>query len=494
MHWKGPIMMRVGIVSLQHESNTFSLEPTTLAHFEKDVLLRGEAVRQGYGGSHHEVAGFFQGLEEAGFEAVPLLMAWTVPGGVVTAEALQELWRKIEEELDQAGQLDGFLVAPHGAGVSEIHRDMDGWWLSRLRERVGDLVPVICTLDPHANVSERMVSACDASIAYRTNPHLDQKARGLEAARLLERTLRGEIKPVQALACPSVAINIERQLTSALPSRRLYELADAMKQQPKVLSNSVLLGYPYADVEEMGSGFIVVTDNDPELARTLASELANYLWEHREEFVGEMVGIEEALARAKQAAKPVCLLDMGDNIGGGSPADATLLAQAVHERGDMRGFVCLYDPDSAEQARAAGLGKRLRLRMGGRTDPSAGAPLEIEVVVTGLHDGVFQEAEARHGGRVDFNMGPTAIVKTDSDLTLMLTSRRTAPVSLQQLASCGIDPKAFDVLIAKGVHSPVAAYAPVCPTLLRVNTPGITTADISSLTYQHRQRPLFPFE
>jgi microcystin degradation protein MlrC len=91
-------------------------------------------------------------------------------------------------------------------------------------------------------------------------------------------------------------------------------------------------------------------------------------------------------------------------------------------------------------------------------------------------------------------MGPTAIVRTESGLTIQLTSRRTMPASLHQLLSCNVDPRTFDVIVAKGVHAPHAASAPVCPTRNRVNTPGITTADPTSLPYHHRRRPLFPFD
>src|SRR5262249_8823264 len=152
-------------------------------------------------------------------------------------------------------------------------------------------MPIVGTLDPHGNLSPRMVAACDALIAYRTNPHLDQKQRGLDAAALLVRTVRGEVRPTMAAAFPPLTINIESQLTSESPCLALYNLADEMLRRPKVLSNSVMLGFPYADVEEMGSSVIAVTDNDAALARRLADELAGYLWEHRHEFVGRLTGV-----------------------------------------------------------------------------------------------------------------------------------------------------------------------------------------------------------
>jgi microcystin degradation protein MlrC len=244
----------------------------------------------------------------------------------------------------------------------------------------------------------------------------------------------------------------------------------------------------------MGSAFIVVTDNDQNLAQRCAKELSDYLVAHRQEFRGEMIDVDRALELAADLPKPGCLLDMGDNVGGGSPGDGTILAQAIHDRGIRPAFVCIFDPDSVANATAAGEGATIELTIGGKTDAQHGAPLSLRVTVRSFHAGKFSETQARHGGMTEHDMGPTVIVETDQKLTIMLTSRRVFPVSLNQLISCGLDPKSFALIVAKGVHAPVAAYAAVCPTLIRVNTPGVTSADMLSLRYEHRRKPLFPFE
>jgi microcystin degradation protein MlrC len=390
--------------------------------------------------------------------------------------------------------LDGLLLAPHGATVSEEHLDADGYWMGLLRERLGPEKPIIATLDPHANLSAAMVEATDALVAYRTNPHLDQRERGREAARLLTRTLRGEIRPAQAAGMPPMAIDIERQYTADPPCRPLYDLANAILARPGVLSNSILLGFPYADVPEVGSAALVVTDNDPAFARLCADELGNYLWEHRREFVGEHLAVEAALDRAASLPGRVCLLDMGDNVGGGSPGDGTILAHAFHRRRTPDAFVCLYDPGAVTEAEHAGVGATLAMRLGGKCDRLHGEPLEATFTVLGLYDGRFRETQPRHGGWTEFDMGRTAVVRSEHGLTVMLTSRRVAPFSLEQLRSCGLDPAAFRILTAKGVNAPVAAYREVCEHFLRVNTPGVTTADMTQLIFDNRRRPMFPFE
>jgi microcystin degradation protein MlrC len=390
--------------------------------------------------------------------------------------------------------LDGVLVAPHGAAVSEDQEDLDGHWLSLVREHARPRVPIICTLDLHANLSKRMVAACDAIIAYRTNPHLDQRQRGIEAASLLARTIRGEIRPTMAAAFPPMAINIERQLTAESPCADLYALADEQLLNPKVLSNSVLLGFPYADVAEMGASFVAVTNGDQPLAQHLADELARYALAHREDFVGRLVSVTDALRDAADQHDSVCLLDMGDNVGGGSPGDGTVLIHAIHEQQLGPAVACIYDPPAVALAQQAGVGASVTLSIGGKTDRLHGNSLVAQFRVTSLHDGKFHEADPRHGGRTVYDMGQTAVVQTHTGLTLVLNSLRTPPFSLGQLTSCGLDPARFQILVAKGVHAPVAAYRSVCRRFIRVNTPGVTTADMTNLSYRNRRRPLFPFE
>ena len=487
--------MRVGIIALLQESNTFIAEPTTLAHFEQDLLVEGEAVRTRLADAHHEVGGFFAGIAVERLDAAPIFAARALPYGIVSAEAFAALLTRMDAAIDRAGPLDGLLVAPHGATVSADHLDADGHWLARLRQRFGRKFPIIGTLDLHANLSPKMAGACDALIAYRTNPHLDQRQRGIDAARLMARTLRGEVRPTMAAAFPPLAVNIERQLSAVPPCRELYDYADAMLERPGVLSNSLILGFPYADVPEMGAAAIVVTDNDFALAEALVLDLGQFWWNRREEFVGQLVSIDAALERAASLEGPITLLDMGDNVGGGSPGDGTTLVHALHERPSlMPAFVCLSDPEAVAQAQAAGVGAVVHLRVGGKTDDRHGPPFEAEFRVRGLYDGKFSETEPRHGGFLHFDQGPTALVETAHGLTIMLTSRRMVPFSIKQLTSCNLDPTRFRILVAKGVHAPVAAYAPVSKHLIRVDTPGVTTADMSRLDYRHRRRPMFPLE
>jgi microcystin degradation protein MlrC len=486
--------MKVGVIALMHESNTFINGATTLRDFEADLLAEGADARDRLVGAHHEVDGFFEGLTDNHIEAVPVFAARALPYGPIAADTASALVDRLLRAMDRARPLDGWLVAPHGAAVVENEPDFDGSWLMAVRQRIGPDVPLIGTLDLHANVSARMVQACDALIAYRQNPHLDQRDRGWEAAVLMTRTLRGEVRPVTAAAFPPLAVNIAQQATAESPCRELIAAADEARARPGVLSVSLVLGFPYADVPEMGASVLVVVDGDRAPAARHAADLAGRWWDRRRDFDTTLPGATEAVEWAARLDGPVCLLDTGDNVGGGSPGDGTTLAHELRRRRVGPSFVCLADPAAVREAAAAGVGARVRLRVGGKHDDRHGSPLEAEFIVRGLTDGRFTESEPRHGGITAFDQGPTAVVETDTGLTVMLTTRRMAPFSLNQLTGNGLRPERFHVLVAKGVHAPVAAYAPVCRHLIRVGTPGVTAAALSGFDYRRRRRPMFPFE
>ncbi|MCA9268100.1 MAG: M81 family metallopeptidase, partial [Planctomycetales bacterium] len=309
--------MRVGVVGLLQESNTFLGQPTTIQHFEEDTLLIGEAVRRRMEDAHHEMGGFFAGLAEAGVEAAPIFFARAIPFGTMTRDAYAQLKATMQSAFAAAGPLDGLLAACHGATVADGTPDVDGDWLGALRSQLGPGRPLIGTLDPHANLSPAMAVATDALVAYQTNPHIDQRERGQEAARLMIRTLRGEIRPTQAAAFLPLAINIERQDTSAPPWPALLADAQAQRERSGLLSNSFLFGFPYADVAEMGCATIAVADGDQKLAQACADELAEKVWQNRAATTPELSDAAAALEQARRLPGPIGLLDMGDNVGGG---------------------------------------------------------------------------------------------------------------------------------------------------------------------------------
>lgn len=486
--------MRIGVLVWLHESNTFAREPTTLERFAEDLLVTGDDVIARFVGTRHEAGGFLAAIGASpDAEAVPLAAFRAVPGGPLTAATFAALQDRALAAVHRAGRLDGVLVAVHGAAVAEGHPDADGAWLASLRAQLGPDVPIVGTLDAHANLSSDMVAACTALVAYRTNPHVDQEARGHEAARILLDAVRGRTCPVMAAGFPPLVIPIDRQGTDEPHFAPLHAAVDDVRRRAGILSASLLLGFPYADVAEMGAATIAVADGSEADARHAADALAATLWAARDVLRSDLVSVAAALDRCAAEPDRVCLLDMGDNVGGGSPGDGTLLAQGLLARGLGPAVVCLHDPFAVAACAAAGSGAEVDLVVGGRGVAAAGPPLPVRGQVVAVVDGTFEERAVRHGGIVHYDQGPTAVMRS-GPLTLVLTSRRVPPFSLGQLTSCGLDPAAFRIIVAKGVHAPLAAYRDVCDRFLRVDTPGDTSADLTRFDFQRRRRPLFPFE
>jgi microcystin degradation protein MlrC len=340
-----------------------------------------------------------------------------------------------------------------------------------------------------------MIAYVNATTIYRTYPHLDQRERGREAAAIMGGVLRRECRPVQALEKPPMVVNILAQRTAAGPMRPVYARLEALLAEPGIISASIAAGFPYADVEEMGPSFLVVADADPALARRAARDLARQAWGAVRGWRSAAVPIEAAVRIASEAtATPITMLDIGDNVGGGSPGDGTFLFEALGTSGVAGILVVLHDPAAVAACATAGVGSGVVLEVGGHNDRGHGSPVRIQGRVRLLHDGIFIERQPRHGGQMVQNQGLTAVVETADEHTVALTSLRLAPFSLEQILSLGIKPEAKRVLIAKGTIAPRAAYEPVSAQVIEVDSPGITAADPSHFNYRYRRRPMFPFE
>jgi len=464
--------MRAGILGFLHESNTFLDVPTTFEDFERTSMTSGAALIERWTGAHHELGGFLAG----GIEAVPGFATFAVPSGTLTADTFEAIASRLIDAA-RAMEVDGFLVALHGATVAENYPDADGEILRRLRAAVTG--PIVVTLDLHANVSEKMVEHATAIVGYRTNPHLDQRERGIEAAHLLRRIVDGAVRPIQALITPPLAVPIAVQKTSEL---FLFDDLAHVLTWPGVLSASVFLGFYYADVAEMGTSFYVVADGDVALADRAARYLADRCWARRHELVPQLPVPEEAVAHAiASQKKPVALMDVGDNVGGGSSARSRVLFDECVRQGARGVMVILHEPELVQSC----------VRAGVRSEVDLGFARGI---VKTIGDGRFTETKVRHGGWTHGDQGVSAVVETAEDHTIVLTSHRMAPMSLEQVISLGVHPERKQILIVKGTIAPQAAYAPVAGEIVLVDTPGPTANDPRSFAYKHRRVPMFPME
>ena len=487
----------IAIGGIQHESNSFSAAKTTVADFERNSLTRGEDIVATWGESKHEVGGMIQGAGELGFDLYPTLFGVATPSGPVTAEAFEALTGELIEKIRAAPRLDGMLLALHGAMFSENYQHGDAEIVRRVREALPAGLPLVVTHDFHANVAPDLVEHCDALVIYKTNPHVDQHERGLKAAEIILKAVRGAARPVQAIEKPDLFYNIRFQNTSLEPLAPITEETRQLEQNPKILSASVCCGYQYADAPAMGPSVVVVTDGDEALARSEAKRLSNMLWDIREKLVLDLPDAAEAIRQAIAGdAFPVVLVEMGDNIGGGSAGDSTFILSELLRQQAQGWAEIVCDPEAVRAALSAGIGGAFSGPVGGKTDDLHGEAVQIEGRVKCLHDGTFVETEIRHGGWRYQDQGTTAVIEVEGstrDLPnlLVLTSLRLPPFSLHQLTSCGVYPERQKILVVKAAIAYRAAYGPIAKRIIEVDTGGLTAVNPARFDYQNVRRPLY---
>ena len=493
--------MRIAALGFHHETNTFQSVKTDYDSFADYEFLRGSQIADRHATSKFTLAGYFQSAQKFEFDLVPLLWAFTGPTGTITKDAFDRIATEMIDMLKENGPWDGVLLAQHGAAVSDEYPDMDGEISRRVREVVGLETPVVMTLDLHSNITQDQVDNTDAIVAFRTNPHLDPVERAVEASDILVKTIRGEVRPVQHLVQVPMIINIVKQPTSFGPMKEIMDEVDEVLEKPGVLSASCGQGFPYADVDQMGVSFLVVTDGDAELAEKQANWLARKAWDRRAELQNDSPSIEEAISSAMNAPsddRPTAIMDVGDNVGGGGTADSThLLAEAIRQglKGEQSLLLSLFDPSAVQACVSAGVGSTVTLKVGAGTDHLHGEPVEVTGHVRAITDGKFEEPKPTHGGFRFFDYGPSVALDTEDGHTIALhTVRGIGNMSREQYYFMGIFPEKYRVIICKGTVSPRAAYEPIAREIIMADSQGVTSANMSSFSYEHRRKPLYPFE
>jgi microcystin degradation protein MlrC len=484
--------MRVAVAGFSHESNTFASQPTTLADFS---IHFGDQFLDRHADTYHEIAGYIAAAADEGMQLLPILSANATPAGTVTAAAYDEITGQILSGLSELGPVDGVLLALHGAMVVEGIPHGDAETVRRVRAQLGEDVAIVVTHDYHANVPPELIENADALVIYKTNPHIDQRECGMQAATILARTIRGEIRPTMHLVKPEVVFNIYFHNTSAPPMQPLMQDAIRLEQQSGIVATSIAAGYQYADVDWMGPSVVVVTDGNKDLAVTEAERIGEAIWAIRQQLILDIPtpakAVEEAIASDR---RPTTLLDFGDNIGGGAAGDSTFVLEQFLEQEADGWVVTIWDPAAAQQCAEAGIGGAVALTVGGKTDSEHGSPLRIEGFVRTLSDGAYEEFERRHGGARCYKQGLTAVVRVPCGAgsgLLVLNSSRESPNSIHQITSVGIVPPQQKILAAKGAIAPRAAYEPVSPHLIEVDSGGACWIGRGSGSYERARKHLY---
>lgn len=484
--------MRIAVGQIGHETNTFSTVPTTVGAFERFEWDEGEDVLRRHRGVRDYLGGMIARTEALGMEVVPTFSAFAYPAGLITAGTHEALVSSLVEGLERAGTVDAVCLALHGAGVTERADDLETDVLAAVRGVVGGSVPVVATLDLHANVTEGMIGEADALLGVNFYPHTDSFERGEEAVDLARRILEGSARPVMGLT--RLPLMIPTSTTNLPPAKTVNGACWAKEGEPRVLDCTFFHGFPYADVPVVGTSVLTITDGDEELARRVSQEVAEDVWKMREDFFPEMPSPEEGLRQALgEGGRPIVLNETSDNPGGGTPGDGTRLLGAMIEAGlEDACFALMNDPEVARTSHDAGVGSRVEVLLGGKTDSLHGEPLSVEAYVKCLTDGRFVQSSPMWGG-LDIDHGLSARLRIGG-VDVIVGSANAQVLDEQVFLLHGIDVADYRVVALKSSQHFRAAFEGVAERIITVDSPGLSTLRLDAFQYGRIRRPIYPLD
>jgi len=377
--------------------------------------------------------------------------------------------------------------------VTEELEDAEGDLMQAVRETVGETW-IVTTLDLHANITEKMAHYADVIIGFDTYPHVDCYERGFEAGQLLFGMNRGNVQPTMAYRQLPLLTAPPAQCTMKSPMTEVINALHALETERGVVTATLSMGFPFADITDAGVSVLVTTNGDMALAETHADRFAAHIWEMRDRFTFNLHSVEAAIEIANQTdGNPIVLADGADNPGGGGPCDGTTILRKFIEADVQDAVIAVIaDPESVDQAVKARVGNRVQLNVGGKTDTQHGAPVALTGSVKALSDGRFI-LKGPMGRGTAGNMGRTAVVQIGG-IEIILTERRIQPYDAQVLRSVGIEPKARKLIALKSAVHFRADYTPIAHQILDVDTPGVHSPNLFNYDYQKLRRPIYPLD
>lgn len=497
-------MARFAVGGFQHETNTFAPVKATYGDFEiADAwpgLTQGEAVLTAFDGINLPIAGFIALAGAQGHELLPTLWCSASPSAEVERDAYERIVGELLERIAALGKIDGIYLDLHGAMVTEHLEDGEGELLARLRKIVGPDLPIVVSLDLHANITERMVAHASALVACRTYPHVDLAESGEASARVLERLARqGPL--FKAMRRTEFLVPLTWQCTLVEPAQGIYR-AVAGAERGEVASASFAFGFPPADIAECGPAIVTYATTQA-AADEAADRLLRVVNEKEAAFAGKIWQPGEAVAYARAkgniALRPIVLADTQDNPGAGGASDTVGLLRALVEGGaDGAVFANLCDPKSAEAAHRAGVGAEISLAIGGWAGGKNNSPYQGTFMVEAIGDGSFMATGPFYRGN-RMQLGPMAVLKKDG-VRVVLTSRKQQAADQAMLRHVGIEPSDQKILALKSSVHFRADFQPIADEILIVAAPGANPVDNRDLPYKRirkgiRLMPLAaPFE
>ncbi len=473
------------------ESNTFSPVKT---HYEDFSPVFGEAVLERHRGKLTEMGGFIDILSEACVPIAPVAAAWAITAGRMIRADFDRLVSQIVEGLATA-RPDCVLLALHGAQCVERQDDAEGYLLARVRAALGLRVPIVVTLDLHANVTRRMVESATAIAGYHTYPHIDMFETGQKAARLALRILGGEVQPTMVMRKIPMITNAENMQSTHGPFHRLVERAKGLEASGQAEAVSVFGVQPWLDIHEMGNTVVVVTNSKATAAKRHADALAGRFWKSREEFRVRLTPVDEAIRQAlAMEGGPVVFAESSDSTGSGSPGDSTgVLIPLLAAKLEAPTAIFLVDPEAVARAVEAGIGATITMKIGGKFDRHNSKPVKVTGNVRLISDGRWTARARGYNTGIETCMGRTVVFEV-GQTRILIAERSAMTVDPELFRSHGIEPLYMKIVVVKSPNGFRAAYEPLAKAVFLVDTPGVSTANLATLPWKRVSRPIYPLD
>ena len=490
-------MKRVLTGRFMHETNTFSIQKTDMALWRRRDFHRDNEIPAAFRGTRSALGATFEAADKYGWTLIHPVSANANPSGTVTDDAFEQIGGMILAAVDKQGPIDGVLLHLHGAMVVDSYEDGEGELLARLRGKLGPEVPVVVTLDLHANVTQQMADNASALIAFRTYPHIDMYERAWQGAELLERAMRGEVRPKTVIARRAMLHGLDWGRTQQGPMAELIARGEALEANRDALVVSICAGFALADIYDVGPSVTVTVDGADPRGQAVAEAFMDHAWETREFTTVKMLPVAAAVARAREGKpgdKPLVVADFTDNPGGGGYGDATAFLKGLVEAGVERvAFHAICDPEAVMAGMRAGVGMQTTIALGGKTDPTlGGGPLNLTGEVTHLSNGKFV-AYGPMGGGVERDYGPSMVFRVGGIDIIVITNNGQA-VDLGQFTSLGIDPTRYTTVAVKSMQHFRAAFEPIAREVILVDTGALCSEIYTPELFDKVRRPVWPLD
>ncbi|KWV51488.1 microcystin degradation protein MlrC [Bradyrhizobium macuxiense] len=482
-------MTRIAVGGFLHETNTFAPTKATYDDFVHGggwpSMAHGDDVLKVMRKINVGLAGFVEAAEANGWELVPTISAAASPSAHVTKDAFERIVKEMVDGIAAAGPIDAVYLDLHGAMVTEHHDDGEGEILARVRKVIGKELPLVASLDLHANVSPEMIAHADALIAYRTYPHIDMADTGRACAKHLALLLKSKQRFAKAFRQLPFLIPISWQCTNDQPTKGIYQKLAALESDT-VPTLSFAPGFPAADFRDCGPSVFAYgrTQADADAA---ADRVVALVESREDDFDGRIYspdeGVRLAMELARSASKPIIIADTQDNPGAGGDSDTTGMLRALVRNRASAATGVIYDPQSAKQAHAAGVGATVTLDLGGKSGIPGDTPYRERFVVEKLSDGKFVAPGPYYGGR-DMDMGPSACLRI-GDVRVVVGSYKAQLADQSMYRYVGIEPTAQKILVNKSSVHFRADFEPIAAKLLICAAPGAMPADTATLPWKH---------